>query len=140
MLSNMVMDIGFFVALSLHCYLNTNIVIQNMHTYCSISLSNSMQFYPKIDEALRLLNNRFINYVGGIGNNVPLDLHMEHLNLMLKQLTKNSGGHLTERTMQRNARSLYTISTIMKAVHEDCGKKQPLGWWRRSKILCLNNC
>jgi hypothetical protein len=83
----MVMDIGFFVALSLHCYLNTNIVIQNMHTYCSISLSNSMQFYPKIDEALRLLNNRFINYVGGIGNNVPLDLHMEHLNLMLNSLT-----------------------------------------------------
>jgi hypothetical protein len=102
-----------------------------------------MQFYPKIDEALCLLNNRFINYVGGIGNNVPLDLHMAHLNLMLKQLTKNSRGHLTERTMQRNARSLYTISTIMKglkAVHEDCGKKQPLGWWRRSKILCLNNC
>ena len=52
---------------------------------------------------------------------------MEHLNLMLKQLTKNSGGHLTERTMQRNARSLYTISTIMKAVHEDCRKKQPSG-------------
>lgn len=103
---------------------------KHRHTkYAYLLLHFFVKFYAVLsqDEALRLLSNRFINYVGGIGNNVPLDLHMEHLNLMLKQLTKNSGGHLTERTIQRNARSLYTISTIMKAVHEDCGKKQPSG-------------
>jgi hypothetical protein len=88
-----------------------------------------VKFYAVLseDEAIRLLSNRFINYVGGVGNNIPLDLHMEHLNLMLKLLLKNSGGHLTEKTIQRNARSLHTLGGIMKSVNEDCKKKRPSG-------------
>ena len=46
---------------------------------------------------------------------------------MLKLLLKNSGGHLTEKTIQRNARSLHTLSAVMKAVNEDCNKKRPTG-------------
>ena len=103
---------------------------KHSHTkYAYLLLHFFVKFYLVLsqDEALRLLNNRFINYVGGIGNNIPLDLHMEHLNLMLKQLTRNCGGHLTERTIQRNARSLQIISTIMKGIHEDCKKVIPSG-------------
>jgi hypothetical protein len=46
---------------------------------------------------------------------------------MLKLLLKNSGGHLTEKTIQRNARSLHTLGGIMKSVNEDCKKKRPSG-------------
>ena len=46
---------------------------------------------------------------------------------MLKILLKNSGGHLAEKTIQRNARSLHTLSAVMKAVNEDCNKKRPTG-------------
>ena len=103
---------------------------KHRHTkYAYLLLHFFVKFYVVLseDEALRLLNNRFINYVGGVGNNIPLDLHMEHLNLMLKLLLKNSSGHLTEKTIQRNARSLHTLSAVMKAVNEDCNKKRPSG-------------
>ena len=88
-----------------------------------------MKFYSVLsqNEALRLLKNRFINYIGGAGNNVSLDLHLEHLNFMLKQLTRNSGGHLTEKTIQRNARSLHNHYIIMKGINEDCNMKRPSG-------------
>jgi hypothetical protein len=80
---------------------------KHRHTkYAYLLLHFFVKFYVVLseDEALCLLNNRFINYVGGVGKNISLHLHTEHLNLMLKLLLKNSGGHLTEKTIQRNAR------------------------------------
>ena len=64
---------------------------KHRHTkYAYLLLHFFIKFYAVLseDEALRLLNNRFFNYVGGVGNNIPLDLHMEHLNLMLKPFAK----------------------------------------------------
>ena len=104
---------------------------QYKHTkYAYLLLHFFVKFYAVLsqDEAFRLLNNRFINYTGGAGNNIPLDLHMEHLNLMLKRMMQNSGGNLTEKTIQRNARSLSVINMIMQGVHTDCNQNKPSGY------------
>jgi hypothetical protein len=101
------------------------------HTkYAYLLLHFFVKFYAVLsqDEAYRLLTNRFINYVGGPGHNIPLDLHMEHLNLILKQLIQTCGGNLTQRTIQRNARSLSIIRQIVEGVHEDCKRKSSSGY------------
>lgn len=38
------------------------------------------------EEAYLLVHNRFLNSKGSKGGNIPLDLHMEHLNLDVKNL------------------------------------------------------
>lgn len=57
--------------------------------------------------------NRFWNSTGGKGKNIPLDLHLEHLNNFLKSYLKNKGSNLTEGTATRVSRSLGVLKTMM---------------------------
>lgn len=47
------------------------------------------------EQSFSLIVNRFINSTGKLGGNIPLDLFMEHLNLLLKRLGKGMGGNMT---------------------------------------------
>lgn len=47
------------------------------------------------EESFHLVANRFVNVKGKLGGNIPLDLHMEHPNLLLKRLAKGMGGSIT---------------------------------------------
>ena len=79
-------------------------------------------------EAFLLLHNRFLNKKGKKGGNIPLDLHMEHLNLDLKKLLKVMGGKLTQQAAQRCARSITVLNKIMDTVFEECGKPHHSGY------------
>jgi len=79
-------------------------------------------------ESFLLIHNRFMNKKGGKGRNVPLDLHMEHLNLDLKKLLKSMGGRITEAASQRCARSLTVLNKIMDQVYEDCDRHYKSGY------------
>ena len=78
---------------------------------CTMHLSYSY-FFAKIyallseKEAFKVVHNRFVNKTGKRGGNIPLDLHMEHLNLDLKKLLNAMGGKITEASAQRCARSI----------------------------------
>ena len=50
-----------------------------------------------------LIWNRTVNSHDGIGQNIPKDLHMEHLNRKYKENSKSSAGQLTEATIQRHS-------------------------------------
>ena len=52
-------------------------------------------------EAELLVLNRFLNKKGKEGGKIPLDLHMEHLNLVLKKLLQAMGVKITEAAAQR---------------------------------------
>lgn len=60
-------------------------------------------------QAFLITHNRFLNKKGTKGGNIPLDLHMEHLNLDLKKLLKGMGGKITETAAQRTARSITVL-------------------------------
>ena len=70
-----------------------------------ITQSRHLHFQPnKLSPRLshQLVWSRFVNTSGKEGSNVPCDLHMEHLNRVLKDSTK----HLQERTKQRQLSSV----------------------------------
>ena len=53
--------------------------------------------------------NRCVNTHGGLGRNIPCDLHNEHINKLFKEIITNMGANLTDEAMQRAARSVTTL-------------------------------
>lgn len=47
--------------------------------------------------------HRFVNTRGGLGKNIPCDLHNEHVNKVIKEIINNMGSNLTKEALQRSA-------------------------------------
>lgn len=62
--------------------------------------------------AHHILWDRFVNTRGGIGRNIPCDLHNEHVNKLVKQIITNMGANLTDEALQRAARSVSTLESL----------------------------
>jgi len=71
-------------------------------------------------EAERLKWNRFINNKGGKGLNIPLDLHKEHQNKLLKTMWRALGPNLNEKNAARIAGTLESMEKILSSVDSDC--------------------
>ena len=56
--------------------------------------------------------NRFVNTKGGIGNNIQMDLYNEHMVKVIKKIVTNMGPNLTEKALQRAARSVTTLELV----------------------------
>ena len=55
-----------------------------------------------------------VNCRGGIGRNIPCDLYNEHVVKLIKGLITNMGPNLTEKALQRAARSVSTLHRVCK--------------------------
>ena len=55
---------------------------------------------------------RFINTHGGAGNNIPCNLHNEHVNKLFKNAITCMGANFTENASTRIARSITTLDQI----------------------------
>ncbi|XP_056441576.1 uncharacterized protein LOC130379027 [Gadus chalcogrammus] len=71
--------------------------------------------------------NRFWNSSGGKGKNVPLDLHLEHLNNFLKSFLRNKGTNLAEKTADRVSRSVGLLKTLMDTTDGELQLSRPSG-------------
>ena len=56
-------------------------------------------------------------YRGGPGNNIPGDLHNEHLNKLFKEIIVNMGSNFTEQSIQRSTRSVSAAWTFDRELH-----------------------
>ena len=63
--------------------------------------------------------NRTINVHGKSGKNIPVDLHMEHLNRRLKKAIRSIGSNVHPMAIQRAAKSLGPISTVMDQFEQE---------------------
>lgn len=80
------------------------------------------------DESFCLITNRFVNSKGKCGENIPLDLFMEHLNLLLKRLGKGMGANITKASLQRAAQSVVPLNNVMDTIYKDCNKVKRSGY------------
>ena len=86
------------------------------HTY---ALSPRLSF--------QLLWSRCINVHGRQGKNIPADLHMEHLNRLVKDAVKNLGANKTEKAISRVGRALGTIAPVLSKFDEENFLTTPSG-------------
>ena len=63
--------------------------------------------------ASQLLWSRFVNTHGRPGKNIPVDLHMEHLNKIAKDAIHFLGSNKTEKAIQRVGRAIGTLSPVL---------------------------
>ena len=64
--------------------------------------------------AHQVLWDRFVNTRGGPGRNIPCDLYNEHVVRLVKGVITSMGANLTEKALQRAARSVSTLHSICK--------------------------
>lgn len=62
--------------------------------------------------------NRFVNTHGGLGRNIPCDLHNEHVNKLLKKIVTNMGSNVTEKALHQSARCVSTLEQLTKTFEE----------------------
>ena len=61
-----------------------------------------------------LLWSHFINVHGHPGRNIPADLHMEHLNRLVKEAIRNLGANKTEKAITRIGRAIGSIAPVLQ--------------------------
>ena len=61
---------------------------------------------------------RTVNTPGRAGKNIPVDLHMEHLNCQLKDMMHNLGSNITPESVQRISKALGAVSDICSNFEE----------------------
>lgn len=81
----------------------------------------------------QLIWSRFINVHGRAGKNIPMDLHMEHLNAIAKGAIKNLGAEKTENSIVRAGRAIGTISPVLLQFDEDNNVSRVSGVHRVAK-------
>ena len=72
---------------------------------------------PKMAHSIKW--NRFYNGRGDKGQNIPVDLHLEHMNNFLKSFLKGLGPNLTENSADRIAKSLGVLKDMIYFVDSE---------------------
>lgn len=98
-----------------------------MHISFSFCLQNLNALLPE-KEGESLVHNRFVNKKGKKGGNIHPDLHMEHLNLFLKNRLQAMGGKITKAAVQRCARSMTLLNEVMDGLYSVCDKLHCSGY------------
>ena len=75
--------------------------------------------------AHQLLWDRFVNTRGGVGRNIPCDLYNEHVVQLVKGIIANMGPNLTEKALQRSARSVSTLHSVCKQFDNESNVPTP---------------
>ena len=97
------------------------------YAYSSFLLSVQVNFTLPPNLAHSVVFNRFWNTRGGRGNNIGLDLHLEHLNNFLKSFLKGLGTNLTERSADRISRSVSVLKQLLDATDRETGVAKQSG-------------
>ena len=97
--------------------------LANHTKYALEALRLQMQVSATLSPNLahQVMWNRFVNVKGGLGNNIPCDLHNEHVNKALKHIIINMGPNLTEKALQRAARSVSALTSITEHFDAESG-------------------
>ena len=73
-------------------------------------------FTPRLAE--QFIWGRFVNSHGGLGRNIPADLHMEHLNRMCKLAVTHLGANKTPNSISKMGKALGTIVRLMDTTED----------------------
>ena len=91
--------------------------------YCLEALHLLTQYYFTLPPqyAEQMVWGRFVNSNGGQGNNISADLHMEHLNRLLKDAISLLGVNKTPQAILRASKALGVVKDILCQFDETTG-------------------
>lgn len=80
-----------------------------------------------------LVWNRTVNNHGGKGRNISLDLRLEHLNNLLKEMLRCLGVNVTEKSAQRCSEAISMLEEMLHNIDVELGVKEPSGHHIKAK-------
>lgn len=90
-------------------------------------LSQYYLFLPP-NQAAQLKWSRFINVHGLPGHNISCDLHMEHLNRLIKTAMEGLGSNKKQKkAMKRVGKAVGVLASLTKSFDEEVGVSKPSG-------------
>ena len=91
------------------------------HNYSIEVLTMLYQYFCALSPRLanELIWNRFINTHGLKGRNISCDLHIEHLNRILKEAINTKGPNKTAVSFSRIGKALGTLEPLLKSFDQD---------------------
>lgn len=85
--------------------------------------------------------NRTVNTTGQIGKNIPVDLHMEHLNRRLKIMIRSLSANVSPNTVKRASKALAIVDVVrMQFLKDENDKVQNKDYHTKPSIqkdLCM---
>lgn len=89
--------------------------------YANESLNLLCQYHFDLPPqmAQQLIWSRFVNTVGIRGRNIPADLHLEHLNRILKGTVEGLGSNKSKEGIVRCSKALGVVHATLKKYDED---------------------
>ena len=97
---------------------NKNYAIEAFNCLCQYF------YYLSPQMAQQLLYSRFVNVHGREGFNIPCDLHMEHLNRVIKDALQHLGANKTEHAITRASKCSHLISSLLHQFDAVTGLKE----------------
>lgn len=94
----------------------------------ALNLLLQHDFFLSPRQASELIWSRFVNISGQPGHNIPCDLHLEHLNRILKGCINNLGVNKTERSISRVSKALGTIAPFLYNFDQQCNVSEQSGF------------
>ena len=88
--------------------------LSNRRNYTKEAIVLLLQYHYILPEqkAAQLAYSRFVNTQGRVGQNIPSDLHMEHLNRRLKTVLNHLSSNIQPTTIAKAAKSIGVVHTI----------------------------
>lgn len=101
----------------------------NKKNYSIEALRLLLQYYyllpPRLSQ--QLIWSRCINVHGRPGKNIPMDLHMEHLNRTVKTGIEALGSNVTDRAILRVGKTFRAVEAVTNAFDESTSVSQDSG-------------
>lgn len=86
----------------------------------AVNLLLQVQYLLSPREAAQVMWSRCVNTSGRQGCNIPMDLHMEHMNRRIKSIMSNMGSNLTNSSVTMAAQSLGVVSHVCQLFEKQC--------------------
>lgn len=85
--------------------------------------------------AAQITWSRVVNTKGGLGANIPVDLHTEHLNRALKTAIAGTGANVAPKTILQCGKSLKGLMNVVQNYDQEHGIHKVSSMHTRSSLL-----
>ena len=91
----------------------------------ALNLQLQINYILSPRQAAQLMWSRCINTTNITGHNIPMDLHLEHLNRVLKCIMRNMGSNMTDDSVKLAAECIQVVHPICSKFEECTSKCVP---------------
>jgi serine palmitoyltransferase len=97
------------------------------YSFAALQLQISIKALLTPRQAHSLIWNRMVNTKGGMGKNISMDLRLEQLNKLLKDMLRCLGANITQNSSERCIKALKLVEEILSSIDSELNVKTPKG-------------